>query len=234
MRGMVGFLVALVLGLSIPPPVTASEMWLLVQVNATGQVLASLGAFSSREACTNELARHRAKGLKGLECRALSTGSQSPPSAPPPAQSVSPRIYDDPLFGRLNVGMIDRRGCPARWSPATTAWVSLGDFECSGWRWLQANASTPGPYYLTARSGSETSRALLGVNCVWRDRNGLCRMYERVFLVTETDIYALYGTYETAVKCAAAWMARGGGGECAREYVPARSRQYTRRETVWP
>jgi hypothetical protein len=80
-------LVSLVV-LAVASQATASEMWLLVQVDATGRVLSNLGAFSSKESCVAELAKEKAAGMKGLECRPLASSPATPPSPQQPVIRV--------------------------------------------------------------------------------------------------------------------------------------------------
>ncbi len=216
-------IVPVLVTLIVLPQAMASEIWMLVQVNTAGQVLSNLGAFGSKEACMVELAKEKAQGLKGLECRPLSGGAPSQPSAPP--SQASPEIVQDAIFGRLNLRMLDERGCPPRWNAAKTSWERLGDEECYAWRWLKEHAGAPGPWYLTTLSNTNTSSQLIGVTCVWRDRDGVCREFEREFLITKTYNYAILGTFDTAEKCVVARKARSWSGECTTTYVPVRYEQ---------
>jgi hypothetical protein len=203
------------------PQAPASGMWLLVQVDAAGQVLSNLGVFSSNEACLMQLAKGKAAGVKGLECRPLS-GSSTPPQQQPPLPQQATTRNDD-------------RGCPLSWNATRQEWVRTSDAVCSEWKWVQENQNLPGPWYLTALSSRSTEKHLTSVRCISRRLDGSCVVYEREFSVTTTSNYSLLGTFDTAAKCSAAKMqASTSGAECTRSYVPVRYEQGRETETLQP
>jgi hypothetical protein len=202
----------------------SSETWLLVQVDAAGRVLSNLGAFSSKDACMAQLAREKAAGGKGLECRSLS-GSGVPP------QNAPPQDDQDPIFGRLNAKMLDTRGCPARWNPVRGEWQNIDAAECGMWKWLQGHRGQPGPWYLVAFSGASDTRQLASVECIAHDPDGGCGFWRREIIVTTTYTYSLLGTFDSAEKCVVASKEWNWGGQCKDSYTPVRIEQ--RREVSY-
>jgi hypothetical protein len=222
-------ILTVLLALVAASQVASSETWMLVQVDAAGLVLSNLGAFSSKDACMAELAKEKAAGVKGLECRSLSGGGVTAPSAPP--QNASPQGDLDPIFGRLNAKMLDTRGCPARWNPVRGEWQNIDVAECGMWKWLQGHRGQPGPWYLVAASGASDTRELVSARCISRDSEGRCWTWRREYIVTTTYTYSLFGTFASAEECVVASKDRNWSGQCTNIYAPVRIEQ--RREDSW-
>jgi hypothetical protein len=223
-KAMTAILTVLAASLMIASPqATASEVWMLAQVNADGLVLSNLGAFSSKEACMSELAKEKAAGIKGLECRSSSSVNVPQPSAP--SENAQPQSDQDPIFGKLNVKMLDSRGCPARWNPTRGEWQNIDFAECAMWKWLQGHRGQPGPWYLVRFSGASDTRQLVSAECIAHDQDGNCWTWRREFIVTTTYTYSLLGTFDLAEKCVVANKEWNWSGQCQDAYTPVRIEQ---------